>query len=204
VNKFNIRSGSFELSKTINLKEMRPKNFHKNIDKELYKINKIVTTKNGWSIVKKCPVCRKTSFTSWLEKYGNILKFCEKCTHGFSHRYPKKLSDAYENKNQIARTIKTYHKKRKYRIKRFATERIDLIKKFKKRGDLLDFGCGTGWFLEHAKKYYNITGYEPTKSLANMTSKLLKINVESNFLKLQDKKFDIITAFDVIEHVVDP
>ena len=69
---------------------------------------------------------------------------------------------------------------------------------------LLDYGCGTGWFLEHARNHYQIAGFEPTKNLANFTSNLLKIKVEGDVNNFKGNSFDIITAFDVIEHVSEP
>ena len=47
--------------------------------------------------------------------------------------------------------LNVYDKSRKYKINRFGKERISILQKYKKKGTLLDFGCGTGWFLELAK-----------------------------------------------------
>jgi SAM-dependent methyltransferase len=192
------------LAKSIDLNEMRPKGFHENIEIGLCKINENVSSKSGWISVPNCPICGEHLFDDWMEKYGNLIRRCKGCTHGYASRRPKKLSEAYENEQQIALSYAAYHEKRRYRIERFATERVDLLKKFKNAGVLLDFGCGTGWFLEYARKHYEIAGFEPTESLARFTSDLLKIKVESDTTNLQNNTFDIITAFDVIEHVSDP
>ena len=40
--------------------------------------------------------------------------------------------------------------------------------------------------------------------MAKFTSDLLKIQIESDVRKFKDNSFDIITAFDVIEHVAEP
>lgn len=198
------KNNFFDLCKPINLNEMRPKGFHQSIEKRLRKTNDIISSKSGWMPVKNCPICGEVSFLYWLKRCKNIIKRCKKCTHGYVSRRPKNISEAYENEQQIARSLSTYHKKRKYRIKRFATERVNLLKKFKTKGKLLDFGCGTGWFLEHAKKHYKVAGFEPTISLAKFTSNLLKIKVEEDITNFKSNTFDIITAFDVIEHVANP
>ena len=198
----------FKLSKPMNLDVMRPKNFHKNLSKELNKINQNVEKKSGWIVVNSCPVCGSKSYFDWLVKCGNKIRRCKICTHGYVSRQAKKISEVYdsftENEKKVAETIKSYKAKRNYRIKRFATERVNLLKKFKQKGKLLDFGCGEGWFLEYAKRYYNVAGYEPTTSLAKSTSKNLKIKVELDYNKFKSKSFDIITSFDVIEHVPKP
>ena len=77
---------------------------------------------------------------------------------------------------------------RKYRIERFAKERVNLLKQYKKKGKLLDFGCGTGWFLEYARKHYEVAGYEPTENLAKFTSNLLNIQVEGDIKKFKENK----------------
>jgi 2-polyprenyl-3-methyl-5-hydroxy-6-metoxy-1,4-benzoquinol methylase len=192
------------LAKQIDLNEMRPEGFHQNLETGLNKINDFVSSKSGWISVLSCPICGENSFNKWIEKCGNTIRRCKKCTHGYVSRRPKIISEAYENEKQITASFETYQEKRNYRIERFATERVDLLKKFKNKGKLLDFGCGTGWFLEYACNHYNVTGYEPTESLAKFTSDLLKIKIERNLSKFKNNSFDIITAFDVIEHVTEP
>ena len=198
------KKSSFELTKSIDLGQMRPRGFHKKIDFLLKSINKIVSSKSGWVNVLKCPVCGDKKFTNWMKKNGNNIRKCKTCTHGYVSRRPKKLSEAYENDKHKARAVAIYDKMRKYRIERFAKERVKLLKRFKKKGSLLDFGCGTGWFLEHARTQYKVSGFEPTKNLAAITSNLLKIEVYHNTKNFKNNSFDIITAFDVIEHVSKP
>ena len=198
------KNNNFEITQSIDLDKMRPKGFHKKIDLLVNYINKIVSSKSGWVDVRNCPICGDNKFNNWMKKNGNLIRQCKTCTHGYTSRRPKKFSEAYEDKKSEGRYLTIYDKMRKYRIKRFAKERVNLLKKFKKKGMLLDFGCGTGWFLEHAQKYYKVAGYEPTKNLAKFTSSLLKIQVESSVKKFKNNSFDIITAFDVIEHVIEP
>ena len=199
-----MKSKKFKLAKSLNLNKMRKEGFHKKLNNGLNKVNKIVSQKSGWKKIDKCPICKSRSSHYWFKKHGNKINRCNKCDHGYSTRQPKNISEAYNNKETIKHSINIYRKLRKYRIKRFATERVDILKKFKKKGNLLDYGCGTGWFLEFAKKFYKVTGYEPTKSEASFTSKLLEINVETSLSRLKPNTFDIITMFDVIEHLEDP
>ena len=76
---------------------------------------------------------------------------------------------------------------------------------YKKSGNVLDYGCGTGWLVEYAQsKFKNIEGYEPTKKLADITADNLNINIFSDFKNRKISKYDIITLYDVIEHVSNP
>ena len=65
--KISEKKNLFELAKPMNLDVMRPKNFHKNLEKELNKINKNVTSKSGWITVPNCPVCGEQSYVDWIE-----------------------------------------------------------------------------------------------------------------------------------------
>ena len=62
------------------------------------------------------------------------------------------------------------------------------------------------WLLKFLKsKKINCKGIEPAKSIADFCRNSLNINVFSN--KLDDEKnnsYDLITLFDVIEHLKDP
>ena len=108
------KKSSFELTKSIDLGQMRPRGFHKKIDFLLKSINKIVSSKSGWVNVLKCPVCGDKKFTNWMKKNGNNIRKCKTCTHGYVSRRPKKLSEAYENDKHKARAVAIYDKMRKY------------------------------------------------------------------------------------------
>jgi len=186
-------------------KKLRWKNFHKENDFYLRSINKFINKRSGWKLVKKCPICNSEKKKILFEKFNTKILNCSNCNHIYSFKIPKKINEAYANNHHQNQSLKSYDSIRKFRIKRFAKERINLILKYKKQGNFLDYGCGTGWLLEHAKtKFKNIEGYEPTKSLSEITSKKLDINIFDDFKNRRYKKYDIITLYDVIEHVIDP
>jgi 2-polyprenyl-3-methyl-5-hydroxy-6-metoxy-1,4-benzoquinol methylase len=84
---------------------------------------------------------------------------------------------------------------------------VKKIKKIKAQGKLLDIGCYSGIFLEAAKEAgYEIFGIEASESaLAVARQKTggdLRVGLAEEVLaQFPDNYFDIITLFDVIEHL---
>src|SRR5690348_6160158 len=83
------------------------------------------------------------------------------------------------------------------------------IRKYKPKGKLLDVGCALGFFAELAREQgYDVYGFDPS-SYAVMEAKKL---VGSSRIKqgtiaavsYPKKTFDVITLFDVFEHLADP
>jgi len=76
------------------------------------------------------------------------------------------------------------------------------------KGDLLDIGCGAGFYLDEAKKVgWKVTGVEMSKQLADYATRKFNMPViVGDFVKvkLPAKKFDVIVLSQVIEHLTDP
>ena len=82
--------------------------------------------------------------------------------------------------------------------------RYTYLKNKIKNKNILDFGCGIGGFLEFAKKKAkSIAGIELDES-ALFSLKKRKLKVYPSLTKIKKKKFDLITAFHVFEHLKDP
>lgn len=78
-----------------------------------------------------------------------------------------------------------------------------------KPGNLLDIGCGAGWFLYSAKsRGWKVSGVDVSPKFTTYVKRTLKI--EDVFTgQLQDvhfpaESFDVVTMKEVIEHVPDP
>lgn len=188
----------------VNFKIMRPKGFHASIEKNLKKCIKRVRKNSGWEKRIFCPICKKKKFFLWLKKLDIPIYFCLNCTTRFTGLIPKNIKDVYDNSAQFNFHLKSYEKNRKYRIKRFGRERVNLISRFKKKGNLLDIGCGNGWFLEAAKSKFKVSGVEENLQLCKFVKDKLKIKVYNSLKKLKKNSFDVVTLFDVIEHVKNP
>ena len=84
--------------------------------------------------------------------------------------------------------------------------RYEFIKEKITNKTVLDFGCGVGGFLDFAKKSArSVSGIELEKAL-QPSFKQRNLDVLEDLSKVQErnKKYDIITAFHVVEHLQNP
>jgi SAM-dependent methyltransferase len=87
-------------------------------------------------------------------------------------------------------------------------EQVSMISRYKSGGELLDIGCSSGGFLSTMKKPgWNLYGIEMEESTAERARAATGARVfvgdavEAPFLP---NSFDVITCFDVLEHVYSP
>lgn len=82
------------------------------------------------------------------------------------------------------------------------------IKTVKPTGKFLDIGCATGVFLDMAKKEgYDVVGVDVSEYACAYAKEHFGLKVHCGKLedvKLKEKSFDVITMWDVLEHVPDP
>jgi 2-polyprenyl-3-methyl-5-hydroxy-6-metoxy-1,4-benzoquinol methylase len=120
---------------------------------------------------------------------------------------PQNVSDYYQSENYISHTDsnKSFFDKAYQLVKKVSlSKKVGLIKKLNKgEGALLDIGSGTGDFLAYAKnKNWSVQGVEPGENARNLSEK--KGIFVSKFLHdVEEKFFDVITLWHVLEHVED-
>ena len=81
-----------------------------------------------------------------------------------------------------------------------------LKKKIKKKNiEILDFGCGVGINFKMLSEFGTVYYYDQNKDIVNQNKKRFNSNnfKHINKLKKSTKKFDLIVALDVIEHIED-
>lgn len=118
-----------------------------------------------------------------------------------------RLDHYYKSENYISHTDaqrnwfeKLYQLVKNYTI----NQKWKLIKKYvnDKPIRVLDIGCGTGDFLKHGINKLNVNGVgvEPNSEAAKISS-LKQIKVYNSINELNDKQYDVITLWHVLEHV---
>lgn len=80
---------------------------------------------------------------------------------------------------------------------------------FQRGGRLLDVGCGNGIFLAEAQRTgrWDVTGIEPTESAAANARRAVQAPILScrfSEAELPAASFDVITMWNVLEHLPDP
>jgi len=90
----------------------------------------------------------------------------------------------------------------------YAQLMLEKIRAFKSPGRLLDVGCGPGVFLDRARTGgWDGCGIELTEGNFRHAAEVLRLDVRQGTLEeagLQEGSFDVVTLWDVIEHLPDP
>jgi 2-polyprenyl-3-methyl-5-hydroxy-6-metoxy-1,4-benzoquinol methylase len=81
--------------------------------------------------------------------------------------------------------------------------RLQLIRKARPSGKLLDVGCARGDFLQVAREWFDAYGVEPNPELAESASKVAPVH-QDIIERTPWSGFDVIASFHVIEHVDSP
>lgn len=165
--------------------------------------------------LEKCPLCESGHFTNYLickdhsvSKEEFAIVQCNDCRFLFTNPrpHPDSLHQYYESDEYISHQNKGNSIINiLYRIARYFTlkRKVNLVNKYSEhKGHLLDFGCGTGHFLDAANKdKWKTTGLEPNV-IARKQAEAKQLNVVESIEHLPtDKKFDLITMWHVLEHI---
>lgn len=166
----------------------------------------------------ECPVCSASNLKNHkvvkdfsVSKESFNIMICENCNFQFTNPRPdaNEIGKYYQSDEYISHSDKAnspinfiYKVARKYAL---ASKRklINTIAKHKK-GRILDYGCGTGYFLETMKENgWKTYGIEPNDQARELAKSKSKVKEKIDDLNLKNKKFDIITLWHVLEHIHD-
>ncbi|MFY0712134.1 class I SAM-dependent methyltransferase [Seonamhaeicola sp. NFXS20] len=143
---------------------------------------------------------------------GEIFELIQNKEFGFLETYPQpakeQLPEYYKSEDYISHTDskrnlfeKAYHLVRMIAL----NKKLKLINSFRTENkSLLDFGCGTGDFLQTAQKNnWVVTGIEPNEDARNIANIKTNNSVfdSEQFFQLKENSFDVITLWHVLEHL---
>lgn len=166
-----------------------------------------------------CPVCKGQNFTPYLnckdhtvsQKEFTVVS-CEGCNFKFTNPIPEVsvLGEYYKSEDYISHSntkrglvSRLYHLVRSYTLKK----KLTLVSSNVSRGTIMDYGCGTGMFLDVCQESgWRAFGMEPDAG-ARKIAKDMKLKVYKDKAELEvshrEEKIDAITLWHVLEHVTD-
>lgn len=155
----------------------------------------------------KCNICNSTGIHTKYVKHGINVMECEKCSLCFVHPIPSvEKQKKYYNEHYQSGRYRTYQNAYEIR-KKLNKKRFEEIKKYKPSGNHLDIGCATGFFLDVAKDNGLVVyGTELSQEAVMIARKRHKdiFNGTVEQANYQSEFFDLVTIYDLIEHVLDP
>lgn len=170
--------------------------------------------------INECPVCGSDNIKNHKIVYDHtvshesfVIMQCNNCQFEFTNPRPDivNIEKFYQSEDYISHTNKgnsliniIYKLVRKYST----GNKVKLIESIsqKKKGKILDYGTGTGYFLAAIKdKDWKVTGLEPDKKARKLAEKQCgtKIAERIDEIIALNQKYDIITLWHVLEHIHD-
>ncbi|MEY3222666.1 MAG: class I SAM-dependent methyltransferase [Cuspidothrix sp.] len=165
-----------------------------------------------------CPVCGYEHYKSIYSRPDGLdIVSCQSCSFRFVQPQPSPeelnrfYQQGYFSGNHDFHQNTNYFESRKKGIEteqvtgwKFLKNQVDLSDK-----KLLDLGCADGALLVLARQYgtSKVVGVEFSNEAADYGRhqyNLEILNASADNLPCTDQNFDIVTAFDLIEHVTDP
>ncbi len=161
-----------------------------------------------------CPICKGvdfdlfihcTDFTTSKETFSIIR--CLSCNFLITSPRPdsSSIGKYYESKDYISHsnssetiTDKVYKSIRSFTLR----WKLTLIHRYKSKGKILDYGCGTGEFLNTCKSAnWECWGVEPSETARQKATQLTSLTISKSLSQLSNLKFDVITLWHVLEHI---
>lgn len=169
--------------------------------------------------ISNCPVCKANSFSHFLtckdytvsQQDFNIVQ-CNSCNFKFTNPRPSdsEIGSYYKSEDYISHSntkkgiiSQLYHLVRN----RTLIQKEQLVAKYVSRGTILDYGCGTGMFLNTCKqKGWKTVGMEPDSDAIKIAAGM-NLNVYQNKTEIlkaaTEISYSAITLWHVLEHVTD-
>lgn len=153
--------------------------------------------------MKKCFVCGKEGLELFRNTKRRVLLHCVICDIIYANKTHRKTDAIRETEKKFLHE----YLQEKDLFYKYSQQILDRIEEEKKKGNILDIGSSVGLFLYAAKKRgWKVLGVEPSK-LAIKYSLKVGLEVKNEYfesIKKIERKFNVVTIFQTIEHMSDP
>lgn len=164
-----------------------------------------------------CPLCGNLHSSPFLETRDYLathesfrLVQCDACNFVFTNPrpHPDTMGQYYESNEYISHvqdnsslTNIVYYKARSLMLRK----KLSWLKSLQpKNSRLLDYGCGTGSFVDFLiSKNWDAWGVEPNQTARDHAPETLNNRIFSSLTEIPAIEFDIITLWHVLEHLHD-
>lgn len=151
-----------------------------------------------------CYLCKEgKNLPLWIKGQYQIFR-CLKCNFVYTAPTPDKKQLAHLYNNFDYNNPKISEKV----IRTDAIRSLNIINKFVKiKGNLLDVGCGRGFFLDEARKaLWDVCGVDMSKEVVAYAKNVLSLKVfQGDIIEFfPTDRYDLITLNQIIEHTPDP
>ena len=151
-----------------------------------------------------CHICSSTDDVTYIEARGYRIAQCKHCGLWFVNPQP--------TADELKRFYSTYDDGHQWRNleERFNRGVRDAILRIKQSGAVLDVGCGSGNFLRcMSAKGFSAFGIEPSGSGSEYARDEHGVDIfhgmiEDYLTQHCNRRFDVVTMLNVLEHVIDP
>lgn len=166
--------------------------------------------------IEKCPICDGGKIKHFLQsknfRINNTpfsIEKCESCGFRFTNPLPNEdeIGEYYNTENYISHTETKkglvnflFHLVRK----RTLNQKFKLINKYSQQKTLLDFGAGSGVFLNYVKERgWKVKGVEPDDNARQIAinRSSIEMTTPKEVDQINDESFDTITLWHVLEHL---
>jgi 2-polyprenyl-3-methyl-5-hydroxy-6-metoxy-1,4-benzoquinol methylase len=158
----------------------------------------------------RCLICGGTA-AAWARSGSRVLVRCETCRFTWIPQGVKRGSDGrtiYESDTPVFAGDEQADYYRDEGAVEAASEKLAWVRRFVPRGAaLLDVGANFGLFVTAAAGELDATGIEPSAAIvarARAAGAPLEVGSIDEADPRFEGRFDVVTLFDVIEHLSDP
>jgi 2-polyprenyl-3-methyl-5-hydroxy-6-metoxy-1,4-benzoquinol methylase len=143
-------------------------------------------------------------YVSTINRYGDChdIVTCKQCGLTYMREVDQGIVDLYGGVED-AEYLRTWEE----RAETFRGH-LAVMKKYREAGQVLDVGCYGGIFIHEARRQgYELTGVEPSAWAAAYAAECTGVRVVQGdclSTSFPDDSFDMVTLWDVIEHLEDP